>query len=277
MCDKNDLMSIGEMSKLTGVGIQALRYYEKKNILKPAYTDPDTGYRYYTAKQIDCVVIIADCVALKIPLKELIGLFETEDFDRLQNFFLQNKKIAEEKLSVHKTMVNLADKALQKMETGKLYKFGQIYEREMPEKNYYVKLFEQPPEYFFSSKRMIEFSNEAKAELLSRVAKLDNPNELEESMVLLEHGLLREISPNGNRYYAFCEIPKCLADENTLTISQGIYTFRQDKISRIEEAPKVLEHHLEGLENYLLIEAEEVISGKSKINEPTYELRVVGL
>jgi DNA-binding transcriptional MerR regulator len=68
MNQKSDFLSIGEMSKLTGAGIQALRYYERKNILKPAYTDPDSGYRYYSYEQLYFVQKIINCVNLDIPL-----------------------------------------------------------------------------------------------------------------------------------------------------------------------------------------------------------------
>ncbi len=38
----------GEFSKLTGFTNKALRIYDEKGLLKPAYVDPDTNYRYYT-------------------------------------------------------------------------------------------------------------------------------------------------------------------------------------------------------------------------------------
>ena len=41
-----DLISIGDLSKLTGVNIKSLRYYEKIGVLLPAYVDPDSRYRY---------------------------------------------------------------------------------------------------------------------------------------------------------------------------------------------------------------------------------------
>ena len=43
-----DLLSIGDMAKITGMSIQALRYYDRKGILKPAHVNEKTGYRYYT-------------------------------------------------------------------------------------------------------------------------------------------------------------------------------------------------------------------------------------
>lgn len=50
--DKQNLLTIGNLSKQTGVHIKSLRYYEQLGILRPAHTDPDTGYRYYTLSQI---------------------------------------------------------------------------------------------------------------------------------------------------------------------------------------------------------------------------------
>ena len=58
MSGKDKLLSIGEMAKLTGVGIKALRYYEKINILKPAFVDANTGYRYYKFSQTYMIELI---------------------------------------------------------------------------------------------------------------------------------------------------------------------------------------------------------------------------
>ncbi len=46
------MFKIGEFSKLTQVSIRMLRYYDENNLLKPAKTDPFTGYRLYSVEQI---------------------------------------------------------------------------------------------------------------------------------------------------------------------------------------------------------------------------------
>lgn len=66
---RNNLLSIGELSKITGVHIKALRYYDSLGILKPAYVNPDSGYRYYSFCQKAVVDAIRFCVDLDIPLK----------------------------------------------------------------------------------------------------------------------------------------------------------------------------------------------------------------
>ena len=64
------LLSIGTLSKLTGVHIKSLRYYGEIGVLPPAWVDPETGYRYYSLAQIHVVEAIQFCVALDIPLKQ---------------------------------------------------------------------------------------------------------------------------------------------------------------------------------------------------------------
>jgi len=269
MNNKNELLSIGEMAKLTGAGIQALRYYERKNILKPAYVDPYSGYRYYTFEQAYCVTIISVCVELDIPLKELAGLFDTDDQTLIRNFFARNKEAAEEKLKLHNLALSLMNKALKKIELNMLYKAGQIYSREIPEKFYYVKPCDQPLKNISRLDQFAKFQEEVKARL-----DTDNVNE---PMVLMEYGFLCEYLPQGAVYYVFVEIPKCLADENTITIAAGAYFFRQDKHSKIEEAPQIFEKHLEGRKSFMVIEVEDLVNGKSRINEPIYELRLINL
>ena len=68
--EKKDLLSIGDFSKITGVHIKALRYYDSIGILTPVYTDPESGYRYYALHQKAVVDAIQFCVELGIPLKE---------------------------------------------------------------------------------------------------------------------------------------------------------------------------------------------------------------
>ena len=50
--DKKHLLTIGNISKQTGVHIKSLRYYDKIGILPPAHVDRETGYRYYDFSQI---------------------------------------------------------------------------------------------------------------------------------------------------------------------------------------------------------------------------------
>ncbi len=42
------VMPIGRFSRLTGVGVKALRHYDEVGLLVPAAVDDETGYRFYS-------------------------------------------------------------------------------------------------------------------------------------------------------------------------------------------------------------------------------------
>lgn len=49
--EKKDLLSISELAAISGVNAKSLRYYDRLGILRPAFVDPDSGYRYYAFYQ----------------------------------------------------------------------------------------------------------------------------------------------------------------------------------------------------------------------------------
>ena len=82
--DKQNLLTIGNLSKQTGVHVKSLRYYEQLGILLPAYTDPDTGYRYYTLSQIPVVDAIRACMKMQLTREE--GTAETNKYLHIGKF-----------------------------------------------------------------------------------------------------------------------------------------------------------------------------------------------
>lgn len=264
---KEDMLTIGELAKLTGAGIRALHYYERKGILKPAYVDPETGYRYYAYDQADFADIIKTCVELGIPLKELTYLSQNEDTFRLNEFFARLKDTAEQKVKLARVMGTLAEKALQKIEDNRPYNAGQIYTRQMPGKVYYTKSCGKSLRTINCTKFMYDFINDARP-------KLDITGK-DEQVVLMEYGFLCDCSPGSQQYCAFLEIPEVLSEDNIITIAPGVYPFYQDKQSKIEDAPQIFEEHLTDSEHHMFIEVEELMTGKTKIHEPIHELRLV--
>ena len=47
-----DLLPISNFSRMTLLSAKALRLYDQLGVLKPAYTDPVSGYRYYRSHQL---------------------------------------------------------------------------------------------------------------------------------------------------------------------------------------------------------------------------------
>lgn len=71
-------LTISEFAKLRGVDVNSLRYYEKLQVLKPAWVDPQTRYRYYLPEQLIILDIILLLIQLGIPLKNMKEYIDTD-------------------------------------------------------------------------------------------------------------------------------------------------------------------------------------------------------
>src|SRR5436305_1655424 len=69
--DPVQLMPIGRFSRLTGVGVKALRHYDEVGLLVPATDDDETGYRFYSLDQVDRAEAIRLLRRLDMPLEEI--------------------------------------------------------------------------------------------------------------------------------------------------------------------------------------------------------------
>ena len=138
--DKQNLLTIGNLSKQTGVHVKSLRYYEQLGILLPAYTDPDTGYRYYTLSQIPVVDAIRACIFLDIPLKEFTG-FLTKDQQRIhyKKLFSHGTMLAHRKIREIQEKLRLLEKFRKQMDREEgLLLHGEQAIHALPEKYCWV-------------------------------------------------------------------------------------------------------------------------------------------
>ena len=75
------MMTVHEVSRLAGVSIRTLQYYDRIGLLHPAgYTD--AGYRLYDDEQLErlqCILLFRE---LEFPLKDIIAIMDSPDFDR---------------------------------------------------------------------------------------------------------------------------------------------------------------------------------------------------
>ena len=64
-------LTVGEMAKLAGISRQTLIYYDKEGIFRPSSVNRETGYRYYTADQLETLVNILNLREVGVPLREI--------------------------------------------------------------------------------------------------------------------------------------------------------------------------------------------------------------
>ena len=74
-------MTVHEVSKLTGVSIRTLQYYDKIGLLHPAEYS-DAGYRLYNEKDREKLQQILLFRELEFPLKDIREIIDSPDFDR---------------------------------------------------------------------------------------------------------------------------------------------------------------------------------------------------
>ena len=75
------MMTVHEVSRLTGVTIRTLQYYDRIGLLRPAaYTD--AGYRLYDDAALETLQQILLFRELEFPLKDIRRIMESPSFDR---------------------------------------------------------------------------------------------------------------------------------------------------------------------------------------------------
>ncbi len=67
-----NLWQIGEFSKLTRISVRMLRHYQDRGLLEPAWTDPFSGYRYYSPDQLGHAQNIREFRDIGLPIEEMI-------------------------------------------------------------------------------------------------------------------------------------------------------------------------------------------------------------
>ena len=72
------LVSIGEFARLSRLSPKALRLYDELGLLLPARVDPDTGYRWYAATQLDQARLVASLRRIGVPLAQIKDILALE-------------------------------------------------------------------------------------------------------------------------------------------------------------------------------------------------------
>ncbi len=90
------MLTIGRFADATGLTAKALRHYDEIGLLVPARVDPDNGYRYYDAAQIEDAVTIRRLRALELPLDEIKGLVDADGDALRDRLAAHGYRVAEE-------------------------------------------------------------------------------------------------------------------------------------------------------------------------------------
>ena len=123
------MMTVHEVSKLTGVSIRTLQYYDKIGLLKPsAYSE--AGYRLYDDTSLEKLQQILLFRELQFPLGEIKDIINSPGFDRSKALAQQIELLKLKKEHIE----NLIDLAIEIKTMGvKELKFGAFDTRKIDE------------------------------------------------------------------------------------------------------------------------------------------------
>ena len=67
------MLSIGKAARIAGVTVKAIKHYEEIGLIKPAYVNPDTGYRFYSKKEQQQLIRIKKLRQFGVSLSDIIA------------------------------------------------------------------------------------------------------------------------------------------------------------------------------------------------------------
>jgi DNA-binding transcriptional MerR regulator/effector-binding domain-containing protein len=102
------MFSIGEFSKVTGLTVKTLRFYQEQGLLRPTCVEDLTGYRYYDASLVERARVIVKLRELEFSIAEIAAILQgcEDDVDILT--YLKQRRDAVESSLAHSRQLRSA-------------------------------------------------------------------------------------------------------------------------------------------------------------------------
>ncbi len=128
------MFSIGKLSKVTGVSVQAIRLYQDKGLLKPVYINEESGYRYFDMEGINAVWRVKVLQSAGLSLEEIRQLPKESLSDVLDTFMDKKARLEREikRLQLVHTYVSQHVNEISDLLNGPDYQIG-VY-RSLPDR-----------------------------------------------------------------------------------------------------------------------------------------------
>ncbi len=202
------MMTVHQVSKLTGVSIRALHHYDRIGLLRPSKVT-DAGYRLYddaALERLQCILLFKE---MGFPLKEINGILDSPVFDR--NLALEQQITLLEMKKEH--LENLIDLARGiKMIGVKKLDFTAFDTRKIDE---YAR---QAKEHWGETAEYLEFQKKSEG----RTPEEERQLGLEFMGIFAEFGRMKEEEPCGQAAQALVQKLKDYITEHYYTCSEEI-------------------------------------------------------
>lgn len=109
------MRTVKEISKITGISIRTLRYYDEIGLLKPARVT-EAGYRLYDDQELQKLQEILFYKELEIPLSYIKKIMENTEYDKQKALAVQ-KSLLERKRNRLNGIIELIDDVIKGVNT----------------------------------------------------------------------------------------------------------------------------------------------------------------
>ena len=113
---KEGLIPIGKMAAMNRVSVPTLRLYDEKELLKPRYIDPETGYRYYDINQNARLEMIAYMKELGMSLAQITQVLQKEDISLIEELLSQKNEQIHQQMRQLKAQHDAVERAILSIE-----------------------------------------------------------------------------------------------------------------------------------------------------------------
>ena len=110
------LLPIGKMAALNRISVSTLRLYDEKGLLKPCYTDPRTGYRYYDINQNARLDMIVYMKELGMSLAEIGQVLQKEDISLIEDILSRKNEQLHQQIRQLKERHDAVERAILSIE-----------------------------------------------------------------------------------------------------------------------------------------------------------------
>lgn len=102
------MRTVNEVSKLTGISVRALHYYDEIGLLKPTEVS-EAGYRLYDDEALEVLQQILFFRELDMPLKDIKVIIENPDLEKTQLLNSQRKMLVLKKERLERIIASIDD------------------------------------------------------------------------------------------------------------------------------------------------------------------------
>ena len=260
--EKNSYFSIGEFSKIMKVSPKSVLYYEKLGILEPAFTDPESRFRYYSPTQLAILSSIRICIQLGVPLREF-GKYRSGNL-------IRTSRLLEDAASCIQRSIRQLQCALD--ETRKLQHYVRQCEELQQAGDILPLDFEE--HLFLTARISPDISDTALLRVLGQLQREADARGLKSRLTFGKIACFRQGQLTG--VYAAHGVSGDAAGDNIITLPAGTYSALACSESRLCRAPELFPSLFSEGDSHIAFEC-YLIPGCQSTVQSSYMLRCLPL